>query len=139
MNLKQLLEGLEYQTKLSDTEIKTVTGDSRQVENGSLFVCIKGEKSDGHKYADKAIENGASAILCQQDLGLDNQILVADSRYAYSIVCRNFFEKADEKLRLIGITGTNGKTTVTYLLKHVLESCGKKVGLIGTIQTMIDD
>lgn len=139
MKLTKLLEGLRYQTNLKDIDIETVTGDSRQVEEGTLFVCMKGERFDGHDHAAKAVENGAAAIVCQQDLGLDCQIIVEDSRYAYGILCRNYFNRACDRLKLIGITGTNGKTTTTFLLKHVLESMGKKVGLIGTIENQIGD
>ncbi|MBR5485533.1 MAG: UDP-N-acetylmuramoyl-L-alanyl-D-glutamate--2,6-diaminopimelate ligase [Oscillospiraceae bacterium] len=140
MKLQQLLDGVEYNTMLSaDTQINTITCDSRRVEKGSLFVCIKGERFDGHDHAAKALEDGAAAVVCQRDLGLKEQILVSDSRLAYALLCRNFFGRACDRLKLIGVTGTNGKTTITFLIKHILEAMGKKVGLMGTVENQIGD
>ncbi len=139
MKLSKLMFGYEYDTKLSDIEIKGVTSDSRLVEKGSVFVCIKGVKSDGHDYAQKAVEQGAAAVITERDLGLDKQIIISDSRKAYGGICGNYFGNPASKLKMIGITGTNGKTTCTYLIKSILEHCGKKVGLIGTIHNEIGE
>lgn len=139
MYMSEILQGVPHSTTLFETDIKDITTDSRQVEEGSLFVCTRGEKSDGHSYAEAALRSGAAAIICQRDLGLPNQILVENSRQAYALICANFHGNPSSKLKLVGITGTNGKTTVTYLVKHILEYAGKKVGLIGTIQNEIGD
>ncbi len=136
MKLKNLIE-----TKgiIGDTKIMGVTCDSRCVKEGYAFVCINGALSDGHDYAQKALENGASVIVSQRDLGIENQIIVDDTHSAYARMSANWFQNPSKKLKLIGVTGTNGKTSVTYMIKQVLESFGHKVGLIGTIQNMIGD
>lgn len=137
MLLSKLLEGLEYQHNLNDMEIESITSDSRQVEKGCIFICIKGGRFDGHDHAEEAIKNGAALIVCERDLELPNQILVKDTHAAYGIMCGNFFGNPARKLKLIGVTGTNGKTTITYVVKHIIESFGKKVGLMGTIHNEI--
>ncbi len=139
MTLLQLLETVEYSGTVQDCEISAITCDSRQVEPGSVFFCIPGLKFDGHDHAQQALEKGAAAIVVQRDLGLQSQILVKDSRYAYGIMCGNFFGNPSRKLKLMGVTGTNGKTTITYLMKQILEKAGKRVGLIGTIHNEIAD
>ncbi len=119
-------------------EISSVTYDSRQVCPGALFFCISGFKTDGHKYAQSAVDKGAAALVVTRRLELDvTQILVEDDRCAMALISRAFYGKPDEALRMIGITGTNGKTTTTYMIKSVLENAGKKTGLIGTIVNMI--
>ena len=136
MKLKDLIE---CNANLADLEITGITCDSRAVKQGYLFVCIKGFKSDGHQFAAMALEKGAVAIIAERDLGIDSQIIVDDSHAAYADVCANWFGNPAKSLKLIGVTGTNGKTSVTYMLKKILESAGYKVGLIGTIQNMICD
>lgn len=139
MLLSELLKGIEYRGEINDIEIKGVTCDSRQVEPGFVFVCVKGGTIDGHEYAAAAKRSGALRIVAQRDTGIDGQILVEDSRTAYAVMCANINGRPAEKLKLIGVTGTNGKTTITYLIKHILEANGKKVGLIGTIQNLMGD
>ena len=139
MRLNQLLAGVEYTTALGDIEIKGISTNSRQMQQGDLFVCIKGEKSDGHNYADDAIRQGAAAILTERDLGFANQIVVPSTRVAYGLACANYFGNPAKKLKLIGVTGTNGKTTVSSLVKYVLTATGHKAGLIGTIHNEIGD
>lgn len=139
MLLSKLLEGVEYEGSVKDCEIKGVTSDSRQVEPGMLFVCIRGTRADGHGYAKGAVEAGAAAVVCERDLGLQNQILCADTHLAYGLLCGNWYGNPARRLRLIGVTGTNGKTTVTCMVKHILETTGTRVGLIGTIHNEIDD
>lgn len=139
MLLSELLRDVEYTGTIKDTEIKNVTGDSRQVEPGSVFVCIKGASVDGHEYAKAAVRSGASWIVAERDTGAENQVIVQNSRAAYAVMCANINGRPGEKMKLIGVTGTNGKTTITYLIKHILEAAGKKVGLIGTIQNVIGD
>jgi len=139
MTLYKLLDNAPYTASLRDTEISAITCDSRLVEKGGLFFCIPGERADGHDYAGKAVQQGAAAIVTERDLELPNQIIVPDSRIAYSTAAANFYGNPAKKLKLIGITGTNGKTTITYLIKHILEHAGKPAGLIGTIHNEIGD
>ena len=142
MKLSQLLQAIGSQQTCADCEINQVTCDSRRVEKDSLFVCIKGLKFDGHDHAKKAIEGGAAAIVCQHPLDLGefpNQFVVEDTREAYALLSAAICGNPAKSLKLVGVTGTNGKTTITNLIKHILESAGKKVGLIGTIHNEIGD
>ncbi len=139
MLLSELLKDVEYTGKIKDIDIKDVTCDSRRAEPGFVFVCIKGGNIDGHEYAKAAKRNGASWIVAGHDTGIEELIIVPDSRAAYAIMCGNINGNPAKKMKLIGVTGTNGKTTITYLIKHILEAAGKKVGLIGTIQNVIGD
>ena len=148
MKLKEMLiglEGLKVKGDL-DIDIKGVESNSKNVEEGFLFVAIKGFKVDGHKFIDSAIENGATAIIIEEgcDLkqikNLDNIVVVMakDTREALAIVSSNFYGNPSRKFKLIGVTGTKGKTTTTFMIKEILEKAGKKVGLIGTIATYIN-
>ena len=139
MKLSEILKGIDVKNSYSDVDVFDVTQDSRLVKEGSLFVCIKGAVFDGHNVAAEMLEKGAAAIVVERDLGLDKQIIVDNSRAVYSPICSNFFNNPADKLKLIGLTGTNGKTTTTFLIKQILENVGKKVGLIGTVQNMIGD
>lgn len=116
-----------------------ITCDSRQVKEGFAFVCIVGAKSDGHDYAPAAIDAGAAVIVAERDLGLSNQLTVPDTHAAYADMCAKWFGEPAKSLKLLGVTGTNGKTSVTYMLKKIIEKAGFKAGLIGTIQNMIGD
>ncbi len=136
MKLKNLIE---CSGKLAETEIAGITCDSRQVKPGFAFVCINGTSSDGHNFAAQALEAGAAAVIAERDLGIDTQIIVENTRAAYADMCAEWFGNPAKSLKLLGVTGTNGKTTVTYMLKKILEKAGYKVGLIGTIQNMIGD
>ncbi len=120
-------------------EITGVTCDSRAVLPGYAFVCIPGAKSDGHHYAGMALEKGAAVIVAERDTSLEKQIIVDNTHAAFAEMSANWFGKPAEKLHLIGVTGTNGKTSVTCMIKKILESVGHKVGLIGTIQHMIGE
>lgn len=120
-----------------DAEISGIACDSRRVEEGFAFVCINGVEVDGHRFAESALKAGAVALIVERDLGLPHQIVVEDTRDAWAAMSANWFDRPAEKMRLIGVTGTNGKTSTTYMLKQILEACGYKVGLIGTIQNMI--
>ncbi len=139
MLLSELMEGIEYSGFDGDCEICDITSDSRKVAEGVAFVCIKGVSRDGHDFAASAAQQGASVIICEHDLGLPNQIIVDSTRHAFASMCENLFGKPLKKLKLIGVTGTNGKTSVTFITKQLLEKCGHKCGLIGTIQNMIGD
>ncbi len=126
-------------------DIAGITCDSRRAGPGWVFVCIRGVKADGHRYAAQAEQAGASVIVAEEAIGCPGctgsaaQVLVPSTRKAWAQMCANWFGRPAERLHLIGITGTNGKTSVTYMLKTILEACGHKVGLIGTIQNMIGD
>ncbi|HIV18883.1 MAG TPA: UDP-N-acetylmuramoyl-L-alanyl-D-glutamate--2,6-diaminopimelate ligase [Candidatus Merdivicinus intestinigallinarum] len=139
MKLSELLANIETSGPIEDREIRNMTCDSRQVGQGDVFVCIAGGTADGHDFARKALEQGAAAVVCQRDLGIPGQILTPDTRKAYSRMAANFYGNPSKKLRLIGVTGTKGKSTVATLIKAVLMAAGKKVGLIGTIQNEIGD
>ena len=120
-------------------KIKSFTNNSAKVEKGDAFVAIKGDKTDGHNYIKDAIDRGASIIICEKDSGFKNQLIVENSKAAYATMCANYFKNPAEKLKLIGVTGTNGKTTITYLYKQILEEAGFKTGLIGTINNHVGD
>ncbi len=122
-----------------DLEISGLAYDSRAVEPGGLFVAIRGFESDGHRYIPAAAAKGAVCVICQEapESGVP-YVIVPDSREALAIASRNFFGDPASEMTVIGVTGTNGKTTTTYLLKHLLEAClDAKVGLIGTNGNMI--
>lgn len=143
MKLKELLHGLDV-LELHADEALDITGvqyDSRQVTPGALFVAISGFQTDGHKYIPKAMENGAVCVVCEKKPETDiPYVLVSNARSALAALGANWFGHPADAMCVVGITGTNGKTTSTYLLKHVLEkTLGAKVGLIGTIQNMIGD
>lgn len=137
MLIKDLIKN--YSGPMSLVDVSGITCDSRQVKKGYAFVCIDGALVDGHKFAGKAVENGASVIVCERDLGLENQIVCENTHNTFSDMCKVWFDNPTEKIHIIGVTGTNGKTSVTYMLKSVLENAGYKVGLIGTIQNMIGE
>ncbi len=140
MKLGDLLNGVEV-TKLNaeaELEINNICYDSRAVKPGDVFVAIRGFETDGHKYIDAAYKNGASVVICEEAAQRDEAyVLTPDSRRALALCARNFFGDPASEMRMIGVTGTNGKTTSTMLLKHFLEDNGEKVGLIGTNQNMI--
>lgn len=144
MKLAQLLERLEYQCLQGsvDTEVKDIINDSRKVSEGSLFLCIKGAVSDGHKYVPDVIQKGAKVLVVQDPVEAPEDVTVIkveDSRYAMALIAAAWYGYPAEKLKVIGITGTKGKTTTTYMIQSILESAGHKVGLIGTIEAIIGD
>lgn len=124
---------------LENIELLYVTDDSRKVTKGSVFVCIKGPVSDGHDYALKAIQSGASAVVSEKDLGLENQIIVSDTHKALAELSEAVYGYPLEKLKVIGVTGTNGKTSVCTMIKEILENSGYKTGVIGTVANIIGD
>lgn len=139
MKLEKILDGIEVKGQIPDVEVTDVTQNSKAVKEGSLFVCIKGNSFDGHNFASEMLQNGAAAVVCERDLGLEKQVVVENTRALFSSMCANFYSRPAEKLKIVGITGTNGKTTTAFLVKQILENAGKKVGLIGTIQNMVGD
>lgn len=143
MYLQDVLQPLQFYEisyPIDQIDIKNIKYDSRYVKPGDLFICVKGFKTDGHLYAVKAVEQGAAAVVVERYIdGLCvPQIKVEDSRDAMALLAAHFYGYPSKKLGLIGVTGTNGKTTTTYLIKYILEK-KHKVGLIGTIGNMIGD
>ena len=143
MKLQTLLRGLEILQLHADDQLE-ITGvqyDSRQVTAGDLFVAVSGFQTDGHKYIEKAAQSGAVCTVCERKPETDiPYVLVPDARAALAVLGANWYGHPADSMCMIGITGTNGKTTSTYLLKHILEkTVGAKVGLIGTIQNMIGE
>ena len=143
MKLRELLCGIEVLEVHADleTEISGVSYDSRQTKSGDLFAAIAGYETDGHRFIPMALEKGAACVLCQaRPEGEVPYVLTSDSRAALAQLGRNWFGDPAASMTMVGVTGTNGKTTATYLLKDMLErSLGAKVGLIGTNQNMIGE
>ncbi len=137
MLLRELLPNVP--TDYQNVEVEDITCDSRKVKPGYAFVCINGFNLDGHKYAMSAEAAGASIVIAEKTTGAKNEMIVADTHEAYAVMSANFFGNPADKLKLVGVTGTNGKTSVTYMLKAIIESKGYKTGVIGTIQNLIGD
>ncbi len=140
MNLSELLTSIDYSGSPDlGAEVKDVVSNSNKVREGSVFVCIKGRRFDGHSAAGEALQKGAVAVVCERPLGLAGEVVVGDTREALAQLCRSFFGNPQDKLTLIAVTGTNGKTTVTTVVKQALERMGFKAGLIGTVRCEIGD
>ena len=144
MKLMDLLERLEYECVSGsvDAEVNGIANDSRHVEEGFLFFCIRGAVVDGHKYVPEVVEKGVRVLVTEEAVPVPEGVTVIkvkDSRYAMAVISAAWFGYPAEKLKVIGITGTKGKTTTTYMVKSILESAGHKVGLIGTIEAIIGD
>ena len=149
MELKKILIGIENYKSKGDMEIDvlSIEDNSKNVKPGCLFVAVKGFDFDGHKFIEEAIENGAKAIII--DINADIKgikipdditiVIVEDSRIALAVAACNFYGNPSKKFTVIGVTGTKGKTTTTYMIKSILEKMGKKVGLIGTISNYIGE
>ena len=148
MKLKEMLIGLEGLKVKGDLEIeiKGLSSNSKEIKEGYLFVAIKGFSVDGHKYIEDAIKSGAKAVMIEEGCDLSlfrvpaevTVVMAKDTREALAITASNFYENPSSKFKLIGVTGTKGKTTTTFMIKEILEKAGKKVGLIGTIATYIN-
>jgi len=142
-NLKKLIEVLPSKKISGDANlaIKKIEYDSRQVKLGDLFVAIEGYSDDGHKYIHSAVKKGAVAVVAQKDgnYGARAKIIVPDSREALALLASRFYGFPSKKLKVVGITGTNGKTTISYLVRSILKRNQNKVGLIGTIAYWMDD
>ena len=121
---------------IGETEVAKVSNNSQNVGEGDVFVRSIADKGD--VYAPSAVQAGASVIVCDKDLGLDNQLIVENPRRVYAEMCAAYFGHPAKKIKLIGVTGTNGKTSTCLMIKSLLESFGHKVGLIGTVQNMVD-
>ena len=144
MKLTKLLERLDYEVLQGSDEIEIteLTNDSRNVKEGSIFVCITGAVRDGHDFVQEVVEKGATAVIVEKEVKAPehvNVIKVEDTRYALALTSAAYFGYPADELKVIGITGTKGKTTTTYMVKSILEGVGHKVGLIGTIESIIGD
>ena len=141
MKLQELLKNVAVleSTAAGNTEIREVRYDSRAVQPADLFVAIRGYGTDGHKYIAKALEQGAAAVVCEEAPEGAPAVVVENSRRALAEIAANRFDHPADSMVMLGVTGTNGKTTTTYLVKHMLEDAGYKVGLIGTNQNLIGD
>ena len=148
MELTKILNGISYKSKGNvDIEIKSIEDNSKKVKPGSMFFAIKGFEFDGNEFIEEAVANGAIAIVLDVNANIKGLnipenvtiILTADARSALAIAACNFFGNPSKYFTLIGVTGTKGKTTTTYMIKAILEKMGKKVGLIGTIYNYIGE
>jgi UDP-N-acetylmuramoyl-L-alanyl-D-glutamate--2,6-diaminopimelate ligase len=125
MRLHELLHGIEYTgPSPPDRDIALVTEDSRKAVPGCVFVCVRGNHFDGHDFARQAVEQGAACVVAERDTGASPQILVEDPRETYALLCGKFHGNPAEKLTLVGVTGTNGKTTIACLHKEIFDAAG---------------
>ncbi|MDP4096939.1 UDP-N-acetylmuramoyl-L-alanyl-D-glutamate--2,6-diaminopimelate ligase [Paenibacillus sp. P96] len=141
MQLQQLAALLTTSRIIGDggVECGGIQADSRKVQAGDLFLCLPGFTVDGHDYAERAVAAGASALVVERELDLPvPQLIVKDARFAMAVLSDAFFGTPSRQLHMIGVTGTNGKTTTTHLIEHILNESGTKTGLIGTIQMRYD-
>lgn len=144
MRLEALLEEIEYHLVQGslDTEVIRIENDSRKVTEGDLFFCITGAVSDGHKYAQEAAQKKAAVLIVEKEVTVPKEITVIqveNTRYAMAMISTAFYGHPSDQLKVIGITGTKGKTTTTYMIRSMLEAAGHKTGLIGTIESIIGD
>ena len=145
MTLQDILFGVKLQSIIGDREVQIsgIAFDSRQVQKGHLFVAVKGLTVDGHDFIEKAIESGAVAVVCETMPAELKEgvayVQTADSSYALGICASNFYDKPSEKLKLVGITGTNGKTTVATLCHDLFSELGYKSGLLSTVENRIGE
>ncbi|WP_244835320.1 UDP-N-acetylmuramoyl-L-alanyl-D-glutamate--2,6-diaminopimelate ligase [Clostridium sp. BJN0001] len=144
MKLKRILQDIDFKILKGtlDIEVNKVEYDSRKVILSDMFICIKGYQTDGHKFIKSAISNGAKVIVLSDDVAIDDDITVIkvdDTRKALAKIGCNYFDNPSKKMKMIGVTGTNGKTTTAFMIKHILDNAGKKTGLIGTIANYIGD
>lgn len=127
---------------ISNLKVSNITCDSRAVRKGGLFIAVRGYDSDGHKFIKDAIRSGAKAIVCEKDFKCPKgvkKILVRDTRLAAPAMAADFYGHPSKKLKTVGVTGTNGKTTVTYLIESIIKQSGKEAGVIGTINYRMKD
>ncbi len=143
MKLQELLKGIDTVSSKGDMdiEINGIVYDSRKAKKGNLFICVSGYTQDGHNYVNDALQRGAAAFIVEKDIDVEGAavVRVKSSRLAMPVLATNFYGNPTQKLRLVGITGTNGKTTTTYLIKSIIEANRQRTGLLGTISTQIGD
>src|SRR3954464_8570702 len=121
-----------------DVEIAGLAYDNRQVHHGTLFFCVPGFKADGHDFAPDAVERGAAALVCARPLGLGvPEVVVDDVRAAMASAAARFHGDPTSTLQVVGITGTNGKTTTAFLVRSILEAAGRRTGLLGTVASIV--
>jgi UDP-N-acetylmuramoyl-L-alanyl-D-glutamate--2,6-diaminopimelate ligase len=132
LKLEKLMEGIYVKNKYKNADIKDVSSDNREITPGSVFVCINGDHVNAHNFAQKATADGAVAVVVDHDIGVENQLIVKDTREAHAKMCANFNGNPARKLKLVGVTGTNGKTTTATLIRQILMDYGHKTGFIGT-------
>lgn len=141
MRLSELLNGIECEVKngSADMEVGRIVTDSRKIEKGDVFVALTGLGADGHNFVEAAVKNGAAAVIAEREINCFGAVLVLceNTRVLIAYAAANYYSHADKKLKLIGVTGTNGKTTVTHIIKQILELKGEKTGLIGTNHYLI--
>lgn len=143
MQLKQLLKEIDYKLLSGslDVEVSQIDYDSRQVVNHSLFVCIPGAKVDGHSFIEQVINKGAKVVVVEREVEYQEgvtYIQVKEERLALALLSCAFFEHPSRKMTVIGLTGTKGKTTTSYMVQSILEKAGEKVGIIGTIGSIVN-
>lgn len=139
MQLSQLMKRIVDIPQEKDRDVSFVTDKIEKVESGCAFVCIDGKNNSGYIYAKDAVKNGAVCVISEKDIGLEEQIIVDNSRRAYTLMCSALCGDPADRLKMIGVTGTNGKTSSAYLLRELLEDAGKKTGLIGTVEILAGD
>lgn len=143
MKLRELLKDIEIVSFKGDLdiEISGIVYDSRKTREGNLFICVSGYTQDGHNYINDALQKGAAAFIVEKDVDVKEAVVVKvkSSRSAMPLLASAFYHDPTQRLRLVGITGTNGKTTTTYLIKSIMEANGQNTGLLGTISTQIGD
>lgn len=141
MKLRKLLENVVCNVEnFEDVEIENISFNSKEKNKNGIFFCLSGSKDNGEKYVDEAIENGAKVIVCEKNLSCPvPQVVVTNARKALSLISANFYENPASQLKTIAITGTNGKTTTSFITKKILEEAGNKVGIIGTNGAFIGD
>jgi len=138
MRLHDLFRDIDFHGSLSaNADVNLVTEDSRRVQPGSVFCCVPGATVDGHAFAAQAVEAGAVCIVAQKSTGAPGEVIVENTRAAYALLCANFYGNPSRKLTLVGVTGTNGKTTTTCILKQVFDYIGYNTGLVGTLVNMV--
>ena len=144
MRLDELLEEaakampIEARVKNINAAVKGITDNTNDVEEGFIFVCVKGANFDGHDMAEEMLEKGALCVVTEYDIGSENQIVVKDSRIFYGHLCAIWFNHPERRMKLIGVTGTNGKTTLATMIKDILSNRGHRVGFIGTTGSLIN-
>ncbi|MDD5428655.1 MAG: UDP-N-acetylmuramoyl-L-alanyl-D-glutamate--2,6-diaminopimelate ligase [Candidatus Omnitrophica bacterium] len=143
MRLNDILKGIKHKSSIpsADPEVKRITCDSRSVRAGDMFIAFRGYAADGYEFIGQAVKNGAGVILSEKDFDAPAgliKIKVNDTRTALPMIAGNFYGRPSEKLKMIGVTGTNGKTTVTYIIESILKEAGEEPGVIGTISYRIN-
>ena len=143
---QDLLRGIKYECikGSADVMVSEVVNDSRKITKDCLFICISGANFDGHSAAAEAVKKGARVLVISHDIELGESdgitvIKVDDTRYAMAFISANYYGNPADSMKIIGVTGTKGKTTTVYLVKYILEKAGYKVGLVGTIEIIIGD